>query len=986
MTTQLKCLLGPGLFFTFGLSGAVFAADAPPAQTDDLQEIVVTGLRASLEKSLDMKKDAPVVEDSINATELGRFPDADVADSLQHLPGITITRTTGGEGQKVTVRGFGPQYNIVTLNNRILATDDDGRDLAFDVLPSEIISGADVLKSPQASALEGSIGGTVNLRTASAFDTPGLHAGAHAEGNWNDMSYLWGQKYSAFMSDTVAGDTVGVLLGLVHSDNKQRTDSLNDNNQYVYGPCAYPFTASCDAAGSTAITAAPYSTAFGSIYDEKKRDAISASVEWRPTSDFKLVADGLYTRLQDPQNGYNQSYYFPYTVDYSTNPNGVPLWSNPTIANGVVTGVTSSEFQPEAVNSSLNRKVDTQLFGLNGSWDVNSRLNLGFDVYHSLASRPEGGTDTFVTSGLVSPGATAVDTLIYNDVPNSLPSINVVVPPSQLGLSACPGNTASSSIAGQCSYTALMNGGYLNNNKYWSTHYVSLNGFSVRDQIDSGQFSGSLKMDMGPLQKIDFGFVDSHREKQRIDEDNDWTNGSGQYGALYNTAGCPIQCSPYSYGSQGYNVLSFLTPSNFMQGAGGSYPGVLPAINVSQLLAFLKSLDGKTNPYYPSTVFDFANSLPTANPFNSYKVTEKTYSGYVQTDWLGDRWSGNAGVRVVHTTTTAQYAQAVPTAVWTPDPNASTITYNVIYDLGQQTSSNSSYTLALPSLNFAYWVVPQEVQLRAGVAETMSRPNLNQLAPNSTNGALGGRPDLYYSGTAGLKPIEAWQGDLSAEWYYHPRAALTLAYFEKHVRNDIYTGVTGGVDLGTELYDGGPPGSSSVTSERKFLWTTYGPTNGLKETYRGMELTWQHLLENGLGAHVQVTHTQSSANAANTAPPTTASIGVLYEKGPISADVNWDYTSRYKSECGQCTEVSGWPVYSDSFQWLTASVHYKLFENFDVYVEGRNLTNAIVRSYLNGNPNLVWANGMSEGQSASGVGYGYTAYGRTYVFGVAYRF
>jgi outer membrane receptor protein involved in Fe transport len=146
------------------------------------------------------------------------------------------------------------------------------------------------------------------------------------------------------------------------------------------------------------------------------------------------------------------------------------------------------------------------------------------------------------------------------------------------------------------------------------------------------------------------------------------------------------------------------------------------------------------------------------------------------------------------------------------------------------------------------------------------------------------------------------------------------------------------------------------------------------------------LLDNGLGAHVQVTHTNSSADAVNTAPPTTASIGVLYEKGPISANVNWDYTSHYKSECATCTEVYGWPVYTDAYAWVTAAVHYKFFDNFDVYVEGRNLTDAIVRSYLNNNPNLVWANGMATGQSASGVGYGYTAYGRTFVFGLAYRF
>src|SRR5580704_8032333 len=236
-----------------GSNFAAFAADSTETASADvagtgtatagdssvLQEVVVTCIRASLEKSLQIKRDAAVVVDSINAEELGRFPDADVADSLEHLPGITISRTTGGEGITVNVRGLGPQYNITTLNNRILATDDDGRDLAFDVLPSEVISGADVLKSTQASALEGSIGGTVNLRTASPFDNPGLHGGVHAEGNDNDMSDLKGSKFSAFVSDTNDDRTWGFLLGGVHSDTKIRTDSLNAYNQNIYGPVWY---------------------------------------------------------------------------------------------------------------------------------------------------------------------------------------------------------------------------------------------------------------------------------------------------------------------------------------------------------------------------------------------------------------------------------------------------------------------------------------------------------------------------------------------------------------------------------------------------------------------------------------------------------------------------------------------------------------------------------------------------------------------------
>jgi iron complex outermembrane receptor protein len=993
--------------FLMSTGGAAVAADSPatapaPAASppqSQLEEVVVTGLRKSFETSLEDKKNAFVVQDSIDAEELGRFPDADVADSLQHIPGITITRTTGGEGQKVSVRGFGPQYNIVTLNNRILATDDDARDLAFDVLPSEIISGADVLKSTQASALEGSIGGTVNLRTASPFENRGFHAGAHVEGNYNDMSELWGKKVSAFLENTMLDDTLGFLIGGVYSNNKTRSDSLNAYNQNIYGPPCYPFTltsAQCAATpGAPQLTATPNSITFGSIFDDKKREAISGSLEWRPFEGFKLVADGLWTKLEDKQNGFNQSYYFP----YGTDANGNPLWSNPTISNGLVTGVTASAFQPEIVNNTINRNVVTSLYGLRGSWQATERFKLDFDGYRSTASRPEGGTDTFVTAGLVSQDPTAPDILVMQDLPHSLPSLNVLVPPSQLGMAACPAGTSSSTQAGYCSYTALMNSGALNNNKYWSTHYDGLNGYSVHDQVTGFTLDGAFKVSQGPLDSILFGAGYSHREKSREDISNDWTNGSGQYGLLYNTAGCPVQCAPYSFASQGFNVISMTSPPHFMQGAGGSFPVVLPRLDVGQLLNFMKSLDGKPNPQFckdstdPTTCtpFNFATTLPQRNPFNSYDVIEKTFNFYTEATFQSDRWAGNVGVRVVHTKTQAVTAQNVPVSLWSADPNASTVTYVVQYSNATAFQEDASYTFALPSANFSYWLVPEKVQLRAAGGETISRPNLNQLAPNATNQATNGTPIINYTGTAGLRPIKAWNLDLSAEWYYRPHAALTLGLFGKKVRDDIYTGETANVDLGTTKYDGGPPGTVPGVP---FLWTITAPANGAKETYTGVELTWQHFLENGLGAHFQVTHTWSkgydqygnSTGAVNQAPPTTVSTSLIYDKGPFNADINWDYTSRYTSYCSQCTEVPGWPAITDPFSWVTASVHWRAFQGFEVYVEGRNLTNAIARTYLNGNSLLPWAPGQLVGESSSGVGYGYSAYGRSYVAGVSYRF
>src|SRR5262249_15382543 len=152
--------------------------------------------------------------------------------------------------------------NIVTLNNRIVATDDDGRALAFDILPADVISGADVLKSSQASALEGSIGGTVNMRSARPFDNPGLHSSLRVEGNYNDMSEFHGKKASAFVSDTTSDGQFGLLLGVVFSDQKVRTDSVDYNTYDGNNPGVWPLDGGQPVIAECCIS-------FGSVVDEK---------------------------------------------------------------------------------------------------------------------------------------------------------------------------------------------------------------------------------------------------------------------------------------------------------------------------------------------------------------------------------------------------------------------------------------------------------------------------------------------------------------------------------------------------------------------------------------------------------------------------------------------------------------------------------------------------------------------------------------------
>ena len=163
---------------------ALLCAPAANAQTtsDEQAEIVVTGIRASQKAAIDVKREAVNSVDAIASEDLGKMPDQNVAESLQRVPGITIDRNRG-VGNGVTVRGLGPQFNTVTVNGRVIATVGAGREFDFSILPSELISGAEVYKSPQANINGASIGATINVKTLRPLDQEaGLRGGGSVHG------------------------------------------------------------------------------------------------------------------------------------------------------------------------------------------------------------------------------------------------------------------------------------------------------------------------------------------------------------------------------------------------------------------------------------------------------------------------------------------------------------------------------------------------------------------------------------------------------------------------------------------------------------------------------------------------------------------------------------------------------------------------------------------------------------------------------------
>jgi TonB-dependent receptor len=530
------------------LGSATYAAEPTAANAEDeLAEVVVVGTRAALVESRDLKKSAGIVQDSIVAEDLGRFPDANVADSLSHITGVSISRTRGGEGQYVSVRGLGPGYSIVTLNGRILATDGDGREFAFDVLPSEVISGADVYKSSDAAQLEGSIGGTVNLSSAKPLSNPGRHLNLSVDGDYNDLSEDNGFKVSGVFGNTFAGETVGVLLTATYQDTTDRSDAVQEFSINPDSPGEFDANDDGEISDDESALLGLCCTSFGARIQKKERIGVTGVLQWKPSESFSTSFDALFTRLDAPTVGYHESFYVEDSIlDEET---GLHRWSDVTIRDHWVTGMTVAELVPELSTITEYRVVDTTQFGWNARWQPSEKLTLDFDAYRSESTRDSGGKDTWVVSGIGGNHTGRVD---MNN--HGIPDISVTLEDGR--------DLATALAAGELG------------DADYGLHYIGLSGTDVNDRVTGFTVSGSLEFGDGPFKSLAFGAARTERGKTRNTVENDTNGGSCQYCNMYTT----------TFESLGASVVRPVSLPNFMRNAGGDVPRTFVRFDVPAYL------------------------------------------------------------------------------------------------------------------------------------------------------------------------------------------------------------------------------------------------------------------------------------------------------------------------------------------------------------------------------------------------------------------
>lgn len=883
------------------------AEEPQAAEEPEGDVIVVTGFRQSLEAALNVKKTSVGAVDAIVAEDIAKFPDQNLAESLQRIPGISITRD-GGEGRSITVRGLSSQFTRVRVNGmETIATSVDGasanRDRAFDfnVFASELFSSLVVHKTAEASLDEGSLGAVVDLNTGNPLNgKAGLSGALSLVGSYNDLADTIGPRAAGMLSWRNDAGTFGVAVSAAYSKTKTlelgnntvrwaqaRFDGVDGTNCFTTPNSggSYVASAACDKA---ALAMHPRIPRYGQVAHDRERLGLTGSIQFAPTEATKFSIDGLYSK---------------YDAVRAESWGEVLLRSNERSIN-VVNPVYDSN--NNMIKATLNdawvrteayrRESATEFYQVGATWDQEIGDRFRFTLL--------GG---FSKSSADIPVET---TIVFDDRDAqgySFDYTNMAYPKLTFGTSVTdPANFQLAEIRDRPSSV---------DNKFKTVQ--------LRTEFDVTE---GFKLKLGAVwRRYNFDVVSFTRD----------TAVCGNGGtSLVTSANGTIACSASSlfgptavYGFQATPALSQLfTMGNAGQPAGNTNQWLIP--NLPAATAF-------TGLYNRPLVLDAGNNRG---------VQETTKGAYFQIDANGElaslKYALNAGVRYAKTDQSS---------------------YGLVS--GVNATVTRSYDDWLPSANLALFPT-DDIILRAAIADVMTRPTLGSLTPGGSTDGFNFR---VTSGNPFLEPYRATNIDLAAEWYFAPGAVLSVAWFHK----DVHTFTQSASVTGATFTQTGLPSSALLASspaalnpalQSQPIWTLVTTVNGSGATLKGWELAAQVPFKaftdgflGNFGIIANATFIKSDANFNLQGPAVTpggalqnvavtntlsnvskeAYNGTLYyDDGTFSARVMVSHRGRYhEGASGTGNLLEGYGATTN----LDASVRYKLTEWLEVSVEGNNL-------------------------------------------------
>ena len=886
----------------FGRNGAVHAqtsGDQTSSGQNELQEVVVTGIRYSLEQSIVQKRAATSVVDVVTAEDIGKMPDKNIADSLQRVPGVTISSAGANEGgfdeaDRVSMRGTNPSLTQTLINGHSVASGDwfvldqvgntVGRSVSYTLLPSELVSRIVVHKSSEASLVEGGVAGSVDIITRKPLEfkqETTLEASAGAA--YADLPSRTDPQFSALGNWVNADHNLGVMLQVF-----SETRHLRRDGQELLG---YEKIA----AGSTIAVAHPdlsgvqYPVLIGSalFQQRRQRNGGLVDVEWQPSD--ALTLDGSYFSSKLEATNVNDNYLLWGTHILGGGNGQAPL-PGYVITNNTLTKATFAAVPGTAygVYDQISRPDESSSTNF-GNLDVKLRASDALSFFGQLGvSRGHGRTPTQDVLE-TNPGIGSGAAYSLNGI-NSGPSWN-------LGNTI---NTTPTPASGPVAFGWIFGDQNIDTvDKEWWTKV------DAEYAMHNGAFTGF---------KFGARFASHQRESAGV-------IGQGPGPGASNSANFPV-------GFQNY-------PTNYGYGLGGSYPNQIWYYTPEQLAAY-------------DSQFTNRDPVTRADWNSDYGLDEKDTAAYVQADFSGDRWSANVGVRFVRTKESALNNLAVNPLT----PGAITTSAFGPY---LPVTTDHTYNDVLPSANLKLDLT-KDLVARFAAAQTMTRPDYSALSGPIALGAgpqnPGDPPGSGSGSNPDLKPIKSDNVDAGLEWYFAPRSLLSASVFYMKLKDYVTFGT---VTKEFATFNTAHPNGFLAP----YILTVPVNADG---RVTGFEVAYQQALTRNFGVAANYTYADGKQTSLVTngddrlvgTSKNTFNVSGYYETSHFSARVAYTYRSEFFSGLDRNTAFSQGRVGT-----LAASLGYQVNEVFSVTLDGQNLNNPTLKYFaLNeSQPRAFYKNG-----------------------------
>jgi iron complex outermembrane recepter protein len=933
---------GAGLLAQAAAPAANQNVPAPTTSAATLQEIVVTGIRGSLERALQIKKLSLGVVDAISAEDIGQFPDSSIGEAIERIPGVSVSRgnsmsetnSTIGNVTGVTVRGFGPQFSETLIDGRPIAGGGTGsRSIDFSSIGAEFVGEIDVHKTPDLSLSSGDIGSTINIKYPKPFDHPGMQASAFASESDSPLDGGVRPAFGALWSDTFGGGQFGVLLDGDYTDR-----DVTAHHVSVAGWVGTHFL-TCQMAGGPACTPAnanDYNT-FPSWYeqeyqifqertDERRKDG-RAVFQWHPVDSVMVTLNDDYAddRIITQSGGFSNWF------------NGGAFSNITQDANGTVTDFTMGP-APTDLDGAIDASyIKTNTYGLNVIWDVSDDWSAEADASQSVNQQNPGGQISgwgqdvgYGPSGAGGDDGTcnAPSQTLCNGYTGGIVDTgpNNLLYPSGFGPNNS-GNVDDPGIMGS------------------HVDIIAIN--EARDTVNQAKLDATWHHDST---KVNFGaqFVGDTRTSESwttfINGNNQWELFAGYGPASYNSGGVALPASLFT---------GTFSTANFIPGLGdnGKLPSNIPWYSPYPVTAYEESLGvGAANPNYgPTNGYTYDGTVtPAFAPGSPAEIQEKTYAPFVTVAQNFDigamTLKADLGLRYDKTDVTTGGIAQLPTGL-TVEASDHTAFIDALTP-PEFVQDVNSYHYFLPSLDLNLMVLP-DLKVRLDASRTETKPPLNLITPvlNITGLRVG---SLAANGNnPGLLPYLSDNFDLGAEWYYASNDYVSVDAFFKHVSQFPVS----------ETVDEAINGVIDPTTGKLAVWADTTNVNGPTADVRGIEVGWQQMLPLGFGFQINGTlvATNSPYNRyaltqefALPGISNEANLVAFYERSGFQARVAVNWTGSELLQFGQDNAGGTFgtePTFLSPTTEVDFSSSYDIDRHVSVFFEALNLTNAIYHTH-----------------------------------------